>query len=105
HEGYAVKAIRFSALDYLLKPIDPGELGMALDKVRQVSEGPPRADRLVALMQNMLLASAGEQRIALPVSDGLEMVDAGNILYCESDRNYTLVHQPGAKPLLITRTL
>ena len=105
HEGYAVKAIRFSALDFLLKPIDPDELGLALERARQVLAGPQRPDRFLALMQNMLMAGTGEQRIALPVSDGLEMVDTGNILYCESDRNYTMVHLAGAKPLLITRTL
>jgi two-component system LytT family response regulator len=105
HEGYAVKAIRFSALDFLLKPIDPEELGAALERVRLAMAAPPRPDRFLALMQNMLLTSPGEQRIALPVSDGLEMVETHKILYCESDRNYTLVHLAGAKPLLITRTL
>lgn len=105
HEGYAIRAIRFSALDFLLKPIDPEELATALDRARTALENPPRSDRFLAAMQNMLLVAEADQRIALPVSDGLEMVETDDILYCESDGNYTLVHRADTKPLLITRTL
>lgn len=105
HEGYAIKAIRFSALDFLLKPIDPAELEGAMERVRLALAGPQRPDRFLALMQNMLMANSGDQQIALPIADGLEIVDTKHILYCESDRSYTLVHRTGAKPLLITRTL
>ncbi len=105
HEGYAVKAIRFSALDFLLKPIDPDELRTALDKVQQRMQQPQHPDQFIALMRNVLLHAHSEKRIALPVADGLEMVDTDTILYCESDGNYTRVHRPDTKPLLITRTL
>ncbi|MDX9750055.1 MAG: LytTR family DNA-binding domain-containing protein [Flavobacteriales bacterium] len=105
HEGYAVKAIRFSALDFLLKPIDPDELRAALDKVGQRAHPRQRPDQFIALMRNMLLHAHDGERIALPVADGLEMVEVGSILRCESDGNYTHVHVKGGKPLLIARTL
>ena len=105
HEGYAVKAIRFSALDYLLKPVDPDELTAALGKVTQAARLPQSPDLFKALLHNLSGASGGPTKIALPVADGLEMVDPMNILYCESDSNYTVVHQQGEKRLVISRTL
>lgn len=104
HEGYAVKALRFSALDFLLKPIDPDELQAAIDKVKRMQQ-PQHPDQFIALMRNMMRHTRNGNRIALPVSDGLEMVDTDTILFCESDGNYTRVHRPDHKPLLIARTL
>ena len=53
HEGFAIKAIRFSALDYLLKPVDPEELAIALGKAKQLIRKPQRPDRFMALMMNL----------------------------------------------------
>jgi two-component system LytT family response regulator len=106
HEGYAVRAIRFSALDYLLKPVDPEELGLAIGKVMEHMRPPQSPDQFLALLKNLAQPQhGGEKRIALPVSDGLEMVNVDDILYCESDSNYTVVHQKDKKRLVISRTL
>jgi two-component system, LytTR family, response regulator len=105
HEGYAVKAIRFSALDYLLKPIDPDDLGTALGKARQALAAPQHPDQFMALMRNLMLAANSDRRIALPVAEGLEMVKTDDIIYCESASNYTVVHQRDGKRLVISRTL
>lgn len=105
HEGYAVKAIRFSALDYLLKPVDPEELDQAIAKVRQAERTPQSPDQFLSLLKNLSQPKDADRRIALPVADGLEMVDVGNITYCESDGNYTVVHRHETKRLLISRTL
>jgi two-component system LytT family response regulator len=105
HEGYAVKAIRFSALDFLLKPVDPDELESAIAKVLQMERTPQTPDQFMALMKNLTQPKTADRRIALPVADGLEMVDVDNITYCESDSNYTVVHQTDKKRLVISRTL
>ncbi|MBP6643973.1 MAG: response regulator transcription factor [Flavobacteriales bacterium] len=105
HEGYAVKAIRFSALDYLLKPVDPDELAAAIGKVMQAERSPQTPDQFMALLKNLSQPKSADRRIALPVADGLEMVDVENITYCESDSNYTVVHQNDKKRLVISRTL
>ncbi|MEZ4808498.1 MAG: LytTR family DNA-binding domain-containing protein [Flavobacteriales bacterium] len=105
HEGYAVKAIRFSALDYLLKPVDPDELTSAIGKVLQAERTPQSPDQFMALLKNLSQPKAPDRRIALPVADGLEMVDVEDITYCESDSNYTVVHQVDKKRLVISRTL
>ncbi|MBK6476592.1 MAG: response regulator transcription factor [Flavobacteriales bacterium] len=105
HEGFAVKAIRFSALDYLLKPVDPDELESAIAKVLQAERTPQTPDQFMALMKNLTQPKSAERRIALPVAEGLEMVDVDNITYCESDSNYTVVHQTDKKRLVIDQTL
>lgn len=105
HEGYAVKAIRFSALDYLLKPVDPDELASALDKVTNAQRIPQTPEQFLALLQNFPNPASNNDKLALPVADGLEMVAPSEILYCESDSNYTVVHQQGKKRLVISRTL
>lgn len=105
HEGYAVRAIRFSALDYLLKPVDPDELKGAIGKVQQAIRTPQSPDQFLALLKNLAQPQTPDRRIALPVADGLEMVDVEDITYCESDSNYTVVHQKDKKRLVISRTL
>ncbi len=105
HEGYAVRAIRFSALDYLLKPVDPDELKGAIGKVQKAIRTPQSPDQFLALLKNLAQPQTPDRRIALPVADGLEMVDVEDITYCESDSNYTVVHQKDKKRLVISRTL
>ncbi len=104
HESYAVKAIRFSALDYLLKPIAPSDLKAAIERARKVIEAPVTNEKYEALLKN-LDRSSGDRMVALPVADGLEMVHVNEIVQCESDSNYTTVHLREGKRLLISRTL
>lgn len=104
HENYAVRAIRFSALDYLLKPIDPIELSAAIAKARQVvrtTEKPAMVDMLLKNIDR----STGERIIALPVSDGLVLVHVNEIIVCESESNYTTLYLRDNKRLVISRTL
>ncbi|MBL7964105.1 MAG: response regulator transcription factor [Flavobacteriales bacterium] len=105
HEGYAVKAIRFSALDFLLKPVDLDELRAAMDKVNQAIQSPQHPDQFMVLMKNLMLSASSDKRIALPVAEGLEMINTDDIIYCESASNYTVVHQKDGKRLVISRTL
>ncbi len=104
HEGYAVKAIRFSALDYLLKPIDPAELEEAITKAWQARRTTDKPG-MVDMLRKNIDRSTGERIIALPVSDGLELVHVNEVLYCESDSNYTTLYMREGKKLIISRTL
>jgi two-component system, LytTR family, response regulator len=104
YDAYAIKAIRFSAIDYLLKPIDKDELIKAVAKVRE------RATHNLSQQFDILLERLGHkhgslQKIALPTLDGFELVPLENILHCEADSNYTRVMLKGAKRVLVSRTL
>ena len=88
YDSYAIQAIRFSALDYLLKPIDPEELTHAVDKAVQVVLRKQENKRMQNLLQNTQ-ALDKQKKIALSVADKIEFVEIGSIIRCESESNYT----------------
>lgn len=104
YDAYAIKAIRFSAIDYLLKPIDKDELRKAVGKVRQKNSHNLN-QQLDILLEKLGTKQVPLQKIALPTLDGFELVPIENILHCEADSNYTHVVLKHAKKVLVSRTL
>ena len=103
-DQYALKAIRFSALDYLLKPIDKDDLQAAVQKVIQRTQK-PITQQLQLLMQKLQQPTNPINKIALPTLEGLQMVQVESILYCESDSNYTTFFLKGKQKIIVSRTL
>ena len=104
YDQYALKAIRFSAIDYLLKPIDADELQNAVQKVIQRNEK-PIAQQLEILMQKVHAPSTPINRIAIPTMEGLQMIQIDSIVSCESDSNYTTLRLKGNRKLVASSTL
>jgi two-component system LytT family response regulator len=104
YDQYALKAIRFSAIDYLLKPIDREELQNAVKKVIQRSQK-PIAEQLEILMQKIHSPSTPITRIAMPTMEGLQMIQVDSIISCESDSNYTILHLKDKKKKVASTTL
>ncbi len=104
YDQYALKAIRFSAIDYLLKPIDREELKKAVEKVRQRIQV-PLPQQLEILMEKIKQPAKPVNKIALPTMEGLIMVPVDSIIYCESDDNYTHIHTKNKNKLTATRSL
>lgn len=102
--NYALKAIKFSALDYIVKPIDVMELLKAVGKaVRKICEKTDNS-RMVNLLENQHRPS--EQKVlALPLSDKIEFVEVSQIVRCQSDGNYTVFFLKNGEKLLISKTL
>jgi len=88
YDQYAIKAIRFSALDYLLKPIDPKELVIAVKKVQE-ERHLPLAEQFQMLLKQIQDKNNGFNKIAVPTADGFELIPAEEVLYCEANDNYT----------------
>src|SRR5687767_4524995 len=84
YDQYALKAIRFSAIDYLLKPIDRNELLNAVRKVISRSQQ-PIAQQLEILMQKIHQPSTPVNKIAMPTMEGLQMIPVDSIISCESE--------------------
>ena len=104
YDQYAIKAIRFSALDYLLKPVDREELQKAVQKaIKHLRQ--PLSQQLEILLQKMNNASSSPQKIALPTMEGLQMVSLDAIISCESDSNYTIFYLKGKQKIVVSRTL
>ncbi|HVU95520.1 MAG TPA: LytTR family DNA-binding domain-containing protein [Puia sp.] len=105
YDQYAIRAIRFGALDYLLKPVDKDELQAAVAKSLH-RPSPNALDRqLAALLTHVRQNNAGIQKIALPTLHGYELVPVDDILLCESNSNYTDIRLTDGRHFLISRTL
>jgi two-component system, LytTR family, response regulator len=104
YDQYAIKAIRFSALDYLLKPIDPKELIVAVQKV-QVQKVRPSPEQFRMLIDQVQNRGNKFTRIAIPTSDGFELIPVEDIIYCEADDNYTHLFLKNKKRIIACRTL
>lgn len=102
---FAIKAIRFSAFDYLLKPVDVEELMASVDRYfSEQRETPPDGPLLNNMLHN--LQSGSEHfRLAIPARDGLHFLLPANIMYCEAVSNYTRFHTAEGKQFLTSKTL
>lgn len=102
-DAHAIKAFRYAAIDYLLKPIDPDELTSALDKFRRQRIDETANYRL--LNDTLKNHQKPHERLALHSQDKINIVTISDILRCESSVNYTCFYFTGGKKLLVTRTL
>jgi two-component system LytT family response regulator len=104
YDQYALKAIRFSAIDYLLKPVDREELQRAVQKAMHRSQR-TIAQQVEILMQKIHQPSKPISKIALPTMEGLQMVPVDSVISCESDSNYTVLLLKNKKKLIVSTTL
>ena len=104
YDQYALKAFRFSAIDYLLKPVDREELQNAVQKILKRPEM-PAAEQLQILFQKLHHPPAAVTKIALPTMEGLQMIPVQSIISCEANDNYTTLVLKGNKKLVVSCTL
>jgi len=102
-QEYAVQAIKFSALDYILKPIDSEELKQAIDNALNVITRKTDESQLNVLQHNMQLNS--KRKLVLKTQESVHIVEIDDIIRCESDKNYTLFFFNNSKKILVSRTL
>ena len=106
YNQYAIQAIRFSALDYLLKPVDPDELKNAvlrhMEKQESAQQKKELFDNLVA---NIEKKEVKDFKIAVPSSEGVYFFMIDDILRMEADRSYTHIHLSNRKPFIASKTL
>ena len=105
HEQYAIKAFRFSALDFLLKPVDPEELEKVIGKLKSVLDKNDSVAHIDLLLENIRKKVDNFKRIALSTSDGIHLFEISDIIRCESEDNYTKFYIKNNKPILISKTL
>src|SRR5574343_627872 len=103
HEEFAIKAIKFSALDYLLKPIDPSELRAAVERAIQAVDDKKEDSQFDALQNN--IQPNQKRRLVLKTQESVYVVELHEIIRCEADRNYTSFFLVGGKKILVSKTL
>jgi two-component system LytT family response regulator len=107
HEEFAIKAIKFSALDYILKPVDPTELRSAVERALKSMES--RNEEMVGSSQfdalQLNIQPQQKRRLVLKTQESVHVIDLDQIIRCEADRNYTSFHLAGNKKILVSKTL
>ena len=104
HDEYALKAFKFSAIDYLLKPVDIDDLKGAVDKVESRKHITSNKAQLDYLM-DQLKTNQPPPKLIVHTSESLVFVDFVDIMRCESDEGYTTVHLVNAKPILSSKNI
>lgn len=106
YNEYAIQAIRFSAFDYLLKPIDVEELQGCVQRFLESNEDyQQQYDLLKNIIHNIQAPSSDEFRLALPTKEGVHFLRPAEIIRCESLGNYTKFFMDNGKTYLISKTL
>lgn len=105
YKDYAIDAIKHSALDYLLKPINYIDLLATLKRYEKNKESKNRQERIAILLENMNLNNSDFNKIALPTSNGYELVKLNTIMYCQSESNYCKICCLDGKEILLAKTL
>ncbi len=105
YEAHALKAIKFSALDYFLKPIDELEFTDALRKVKTAHKAEKNRLVLDALLSGLNGKPKEQKKIVLKTVDDIHLVKVDDIIRCESDGNYTTFHLTNKRSLMASKNL
>jgi two-component system LytT family response regulator len=105
YQQYSLDAFRFSALDYLLKPVDPDLLVQAVSKAADVLDREKLALKIDSFLHNMQESSKGPKKIVLRTIDNIHVVAVNEIAYCEADQSYTTFHLSDKSRIVVTRSL
>ncbi|MFI5149472.1 MAG: LytR/AlgR family response regulator transcription factor [Bacteroidia bacterium] len=104
-DRYAINAIKYSALDYLLKPIDSEELKAAVQKIMEKDKNLSPVENLKFLLQNFRKGDEQYSRITLPTGNAYEIVNIKDIIRCEADGNYTSFFLNDKRKMVVTMGL
>lgn len=104
YSQFAIKAFQYSALNYLLKPIDPDDLIDTVSRIQNLKR-PPQQEQIDILLETLRRPEPKMQRIALSTHDGLIFVQTTDIMYCQSENNYTWVYLTKGGKHLLAKTL
>ena len=104
YDQYAIKAFKFSAIDYLLKPVDADELAEAVCKAEKLMQQ-DFSTQLNTLEENMQSGDKPNRKIILRTFDSIHLVKVQDINYCESEGSYTTIHLLNGKKIVVSTLL
>ena len=105
YDKYAIQAIKFAALDYLVKPFTEEDLAVALQQYQQKHESKKNIQQFDALFHNLKLYKNDLKKIALPTFNGLTVFAVKDIIHCQAEGNYTNFFFSTGKKFLVSKTL
>lgn len=105
YDQFAIKAFKYSALNYLLKPVDPDDLKATVARIEEKKSIPSR-EQFQLLMQHIHQpAKSTPQRIALTTNDGMIFIPTTDIIFCEAESNYTNVFLADGRKIMVSKVL
>ncbi|RYY28029.1 MAG: response regulator transcription factor [Chitinophagaceae bacterium] len=105
YDQFAIKAFKYSAVNYLLKPVDPDDLKETIRRIG-LRRSTPSPDQIKLLLENIRqVPKPTVQRIALTTNDGMLFVSTQDIIYCEAESNYTKIILSDNKKILVSKVL
>ncbi|OYT17733.1 MAG: DNA-binding response regulator [Bacteroidetes bacterium 4572_77] len=110
HEEYAIKAFRFSALDYILKPIDPSDLIHAVEKVSDLGNKNSINEQFQTLKDNFYNSNGQNsenqnKRIVLKTTENIYIIYLKDVVRCQSEKNYTYFYFADRDRIIVSKTL
>lgn len=105
YEQYAIRAFKFSAIDYLLKPIDPDELQATIQKLKEKITKQSDFAKFELLFNNLQQGGRPDPKLTVPTINGLEFIRINDIVRCLSDVNYTTIFMKDKSKLMVAKTL
>ncbi len=104
YDQYAIKAFKFSALDYLLKPVESVDLKEAIDKADKISQQEVNT-QLTTLANNLQTDDQSKKKIILKTFDNIHLVKVRDIVYAESDGRYSTIYLASGENIIVSNTL
>jgi len=104
-DAYAIKAFKYSAVDYLLKPVDVDELRNAISKVAHRMGAKMDVSEIKVLLENVGALHLAQQKMAVPTLTGLSFVTVSDIIRFEAMGHYTRIYLSSGEPLMATRNI
>jgi two-component system LytT family response regulator len=104
-DEYAIKAFKYSALDYLVKPIDPEELENAIKRAKKLYDKRDLLTQIEALNSNILSKLSEPKKIVLKTESNIYVKDVSEIIHCESEGNYTSVFFNNGERIVVSKII
>jgi two-component system LytT family response regulator len=104
-DNYAIRAFKYSAVDYLLKPVDIDELVSAVRRVAERSQQRNIIDQMQVFLDNMGTYSLAQQKMAVPTVDGLIFINLREVVRLEAKSSYTQINLENGEMVMATRTI
>lgn len=106
HNSYTIQAFRYSAIDYLLKPVDEDLLIEAVNKAKRRIQSNHLNDNIEVLLHNMQARHPEkEMKLCIPSLKGFEVLELRDIIYCEAESSYTIFHLVNKNPVTVSKSL
>ena len=104
-DSYAIKAIKFSAIDYVLKPVNEIEFQQAIQRAVDLIKSKDHTASQVNVLMDSLKKEIQSKKLVLRTSDSIHVVDISDIHFCKSDNSYTTFYFEGGEKILVSKSL